>query len=60
METYEMTFLSVCHPSKRLKSGIVDPEEATVFRQRLDKHFPTAKNARATIELLDVVVSMSI
>jgi hypothetical protein len=41
------------------ESGIVEPEETAVARQRLCKYFPAATNTTVTIEKqLDVVFSM--
>jgi hypothetical protein len=42
-----------------LKGGIVEPEETTVARQRLDKHVSTAMDMHAKLEeLLETVFSM--
>jgi hypothetical protein len=34
----------------RLKAGIVEPEEMSIARQRLDKHVPAEMYAHATID----------
>jgi hypothetical protein len=54
-----MRFMAVCIPFYLLKSGIMEPEETVVTRQRLGKHFAAAMNTRATIEkVLDAGFSM--
>jgi hypothetical protein len=38
--------------TRRLKAGIVGPEQTSIARQRLGKHIPAATNTQATIEEL--------
>jgi hypothetical protein len=45
--------------TRRLKAGIVEPEEASTAMQRFDKHVPAATNTQATIEeLFETVFSV--
>jgi hypothetical protein len=48
-----------CVCVRRMKSGIMEPEETVVSRQRLGKHVLAANNTHGTTEeLLDAVFSM--
>jgi hypothetical protein len=51
--------LYVCVHPERQKTGIVEPEETAVARQRLAKHLPASTNTHTTVEeLLDAVFSV--